>query len=106
MENLVKKAMMGPIKEAIKEDKNGKDICKLQLEDLRPIAFEDFKNSWKEVMPSLREWVVFVMHWKATRGKAILEGSVMQKMGEMGRHDCLMNVVVNYGQSNASLVAL
>ncbi|XWS08304.1 hypothetical protein CRYUN_Cryun41cG0068200 [Craigia yunnanensis] len=69
MKNLVKEAMMGPIRDAVRDDNNGKDIRELEPEDLRPVALQDFKNALKKVRPSVsqKELVAYV-EWNAKFG--------------------------------------
>ncbi|XVE52289.1 hypothetical protein DITRI_Ditri02bG0110600 [Diplodiscus trichospermus] len=55
MKNLVKEAVMGPIRDAIRDVKNGKDIRELEPEDLTPVALRDFQNALKDVRPSVSQ---------------------------------------------------
>ncbi|GAV68020.1 AAA domain-containing protein [Cephalotus follicularis] len=50
MENLVKDASLGPLRDAIKQ---GKDIKMLKTENLRPISLQDFVNSLEVIRPSV-----------------------------------------------------
>ncbi|XP_021297272.1 spastin-like [Herrania umbratica] len=73
MKNLVQEAMMGPIREAIKEANNGKGICELKPEDLRPVSFKDFKNALKEVRPSVsKQELVAYVEWNAKFGSMLV----------------------------------
>ncbi|XP_022747172.1 ATPase family AAA domain-containing protein FIGL1-like [Durio zibethinus] len=67
MKNLVKEAMMGPIRDAIRDD--GKDIRELQPEDLRPVALQDFEKALKVVRPSLSQMELDAyVEWKEKFG--------------------------------------
>ncbi|KAK4282256.1 hypothetical protein QN277_013653 [Acacia crassicarpa] len=50
MKNLVKDASMGPLREALKQ---GIEITKLNKEDMRPVALQDFMDALKEVRRSV-----------------------------------------------------
>ncbi|RZC70291.1 hypothetical protein C5167_033405 [Papaver somniferum] len=50
MKNLVKDASMGPLRDALRQ---GKEIAKLQKEDLRTVTIQDFEYSLREVRPSV-----------------------------------------------------
>ncbi|WRX12017.1 ATPase [Theobroma cacao] len=73
MKNLVNEAMMGPIREAIKEANNGKGICELKPEDLRPVSLKDFKNALKEVRPSVsKQELVAYVEWNGKFGSMLV----------------------------------
>ncbi|XVF82189.1 hypothetical protein PTKIN_Ptkin16aG0025100 [Pterospermum kingtungense] len=75
MANLVREAMMGPIRDAVRGDveNDPKGICDLKPEDLRPVAVKDFENALKEVRPSVSpdELDAFV-EWNAKFGSLSL----------------------------------
>ncbi|KAI3885269.1 hypothetical protein MKW98_002661 [Papaver atlanticum] len=50
MKNLVKDASMGPLRDALRQ---GKEIAKLQKEDLRTVTIQDFEYALREVRPSV-----------------------------------------------------
>ncbi|XVF82191.1 hypothetical protein PTKIN_Ptkin16aG0025300 [Pterospermum kingtungense] len=69
MANLVRESMMGPIREAIRDVRNGKDIRQLKPEDLRPVAIKDFEDAMKEVRPSVSpEELDGFVEWNAKFG--------------------------------------
>lgn len=50
MQNLVKDASMGPLRDALRQ---GIEITKLNKEDMRPVTLQDFKDALQEVRPSV-----------------------------------------------------
>ncbi|TKY46389.1 Fidgetin protein 1 [Spatholobus suberectus] len=50
VKNLVKDASMGPLREALRQ---GIEITKLKMEDMRPVTLQDFENSLQQVRPSV-----------------------------------------------------
>ncbi|XVF82190.1 hypothetical protein PTKIN_Ptkin16aG0025200 [Pterospermum kingtungense] len=74
MGNLVREAMMGPIRDAIRDVGNDQEgIRELKPEDLRPVFIKDFENAMKEVRPSVspEELDTFV-EWNAKFGSQSL----------------------------------
>lgn len=52
MKNLVKDASMGPLREALKQ---GTEITKLKMDDMRPVTLKDFEDALQKVRPSVSQ---------------------------------------------------